>query len=219
MSPKQTRRNYRGRAIDVSYDVRRCIHAAECVRGLPSTFNRQHVPWIEPNRSPPADVANVVMRCPSGALRFERKDAGLPEPIAARNTITLVKNGPLYVRGEVKIVSAQGEILHRDTRISLCRCGASNNKPFCDNSHIASGFKSGQPTAGHRVEMGMGGTLQITPTENGPYQMLGNIELIDAAEGIVFRGKMIRLCRCGASGEMPFCDNSHLHNGFEARSW
>lgn len=219
MPPKQPRRNYRGQRIDVSYDVRRCIHASECVRGLPAAFNRQRVPWIEPDNSPAADVAEVIMRCPSGALRFERKDAGLPESIPRTNTITLVPNGPLYARGDLKILSSQGELLHKDTRISLCRCGSSGNKPFCDNSHIASGFKSEKPKHGSRTHVGTGDSLQITPTENGPYQLLGNVEIIDAENGTLFSGPMIRLCRCGQSEEMPFCDNSHLHNGFEAKSW
>ena len=219
MPPKQTRRPYRGKAIDVSYDIRRCIHAAECTRGLPATFNRQMIPWIEPDKSPAADVADVIMRCPSGSLRFERKDAGLPEPIPGTNTITLVPDGPLYVRGDVTIISPQGEMLHQDTRVSLCRCGNSNNKPFCDNSHIASGFISGKSKVGSRAETGTGDTLQITPTESGPYQLLGNVKIIDADDGSVFSGRMIRLCRCGDSSEMPFCDNSHLHNGFEAKSW
>jgi CDGSH-type Zn-finger protein/uncharacterized Fe-S cluster protein YjdI len=219
MPPKQPRRNYPGKRIDVSYDIRRCIHAAECVRGLPQTFERQRIPWIEPDKSLPADVAEVVMRCPSGALRFERKDAGLPEPTPRTNTVTLVSDGPLYVRGEIKIISPQGEQLHRDTRISLCRCGNSGNKPFCDNSHIASGYKSGKSKVGSRAEVGSGETLQITPIENGPYQLLGNVDVIDTDQGSVFKGRMIRLCRCGQSTEMPFCDNSHLHNGFEAKSW
>ncbi|MFQ5942399.1 MAG: (4Fe-4S)-binding protein [Anaerolineales bacterium] len=142
MPPKQTRRNYRGSAIDVSYDVRRCIHAAECIRGLPETFNRQRVPWIETDKALATEVAEVVMRCPSGALRYERKDAGLPEPIPRSNSITLVPDGPLYVRGEVKIISPQGLPLHRDTRISLCRCGASSEMPFCDNTHLHNGFEA-----------------------------------------------------------------------------
>lgn len=219
MPPKQTRRPYKGQAINVTYDVRRCIHAAECVRGLPATFNRHQIPWVEPDKSPANDVAEVIMRCPSGALRFERKDAGLPEPTPAANTVTLVPDGPLYVRGEVKIISSQGETLHRDTRISLCRCGNSGNKPFCDNSHIASGFKSGRSKVGSQTEMQSGETLQITPILNGPYQLLGDVEVIDPEQGTVFSGRMIRLCRCGQSAEMPFCDNSHLHNGFEAKSW
>ena len=219
MPPKQTSRPYKGRAINVTYDVRRCIHAAECIRGLPETFNRQRVPWIEPDMAPAADVAEIVMRCPSGALRFERKDVGLPEPIPRTNTITLAPNGPLFARGELRIISPQGEQLHRDTRIALCRCGKSNNKPFCDNSHIASGFTSSRQKVGSRVDQGRGGLLQVTPTENGPYQLLGNVEVMDEEQGILFQGKMIRLCRCGESNEMPFCDNTHLHNGFEAKSW
>jgi CDGSH-type Zn-finger protein/uncharacterized Fe-S cluster protein YjdI len=219
MPPKQTRRNYHGQRIDVSYDVRRCIHAAECIRGLPQTFNRHRVPWVEPDKADANDVAEIVMRCPSGALRFERKDAGLPEPNPRTNTVTLIPDGPLYVRGEVKIISTQGDLLHRDTRISLCRCGNSGNKPFCDNSHIASGFKSGKSKVGNRTEMGSGDALQITPIADGPYQLLGNLKVMDADQGTVFSGRMIRLCRCGQSAEKPFCDNSHLHNGFEAGSW
>ena len=159
------------------------------------------------------------MRCPSGALRFERKDAGLPEPTPGSNSVTLVQDGPLYFRGDIKIITPQGETVHRDKRISLCRCGNSNNKPFCDNSHIASGFKSGESKVGSRGEPGAEEVLQITPVENGPYQLLGNVEILDAQRGQVFSGRMIRLCRCGQSAEMPFCDNSHLHNGFEAKSW
>ncbi len=171
------------------------------------------------DKSAAEDAAEVIMRCPSGALRFERKDAGLPEPIPSTNTVTLVPDGPLYVRGDVKIISPQGQTHHQDTRLSLCRCGNSNNKPFCDNSHIASGFKSGKSKVGIRAQAGIGGPLQITPIENGPYQLLGNVEITDAEDGAVFSGKMIRLCRCGESSEMPFCDNTHLHNDFEAKSW
>ena len=219
MPPKQTRRDYKGRAIDVSYDVRRCIHAAECVRTLPQTFNRQRVPWIDPDKASADEVVVAVVRCPSGALRYERKDAGLPEPIPAANTITLVENGPLYVRGDIRIISHTGEVLHRDKRISLCRCGASQNKPFCDNSHIATSFKTIKPKVGSRSDVGQGEALQITPTANGPYQILGNLEIRDTDDGLVFSGKMIRLCRCGDSREKPFCDNTHLHTGFEAKTW
>lgn len=219
MPPKQTRRNYKGRGIDVSYDIRRCIHASECVRGLPSVFNRQRVPWIVPDAASSAGVAEVILKCPTGALRFERKDAGLPEPVPRANTITLVPNGPLYLRGQVRILSPQGEVLHEDTRVALCRCGASNNKPFCDNSHIKTEFQSGQAKVGSRGESFEGEQLQITPISDGPYQLLGSLQINDPGTGTVFRGKMIRLCRCGGSREKPFCDNTHLHNGFEAKTW
>jgi CDGSH-type Zn-finger protein/uncharacterized Fe-S cluster protein YjdI len=219
MPPKQTRRPYKGREINITYDIRRCIHAAECVRGLPATFDRHRVPWIEPDKSPANDVAEVIIRCPSGALRFERKDAGLQEPTPLTNSVTLVPNGPLYFRGDLKIISPQGKTLHMDTRAALCRCGNSNNKPFCDNSHIASGFVTQKPTMGSRANVRSRDVLQITPGHNGPYQLLGNVKVQDTEDGTLYEGKLIRLCRCGESSEMPFCDNSHLHNGFEAKSW
>ena len=210
---------YQGDSAEVSWHGGLCIHIGECGQAKGDLFVSGRQPWCQPDVAHDDEVKEVVMRCPSGALRFERKDAGLPEPIPRTNTITLVQDGPLYVRGEVKIISPQGQVQHHDTRLSLCRCGNSNNKPFCDNSHIASAFKSGKSKVGGRGEVGMGDALQITPIENGPYQLLGNVEVIDAEQRVVFRGKMIRLCRCGGSNEMPFCDNSHLHNGFEAKSW
>ena len=184
MSPKQTRRNYRGQRIDVSYDIRRCIHAAECVRGLPATFERQRIPWIEPDKSPAAEVAEVVVRCPSGALEFERKDAGLPEPIPKKNTVTLVPNGPLYVRGEIKIISAQGETRSIETLESLyadAATQATSRFAIIRTSQVGSSPVSRRSVS--QTEMGPGETLQITPITNGPYQLLGNVEVIDPDQG------------------------------------
>jgi uncharacterized Fe-S cluster protein YjdI len=139
MPQKFRRRNYTGKDIHVSYDIRRCIHAEECIRGLPEVFDTQNRPWIEVDNADPDIVAEIVMRCPSGALHFERQDGGPSEPIPAKTTITPVKNGPLYIRGDLTITISEDEVF-KETRMSLCRCGASNNKPFCDDSHYRIGF-------------------------------------------------------------------------------
>lgn len=141
MPPKFRRRNYTGKDIHVSYDIRRCIHAAECVRGLPQVFDTEKRPWIAVDNADADEVAEVVMRCPTGALRFERQDGGDAEPIQDHTTIHPVRNGPLYLRGDLTITTSDGEVL-KDTRMALCRCGASQNKPFCDNSHFRIGFKA-----------------------------------------------------------------------------
>ncbi|MDH3944753.1 MAG: (4Fe-4S)-binding protein [Anaerolineae bacterium] len=141
MPPKSRRRNYTAKDIHVSYDIRRCIHAAECVRGLPEVFDTEKRPWIQADNAPADEVAEIVMRCPTGALRFERQDDGLAEPVPGRTTIHPVKNGPLYLHGDLTITTSEGEVL-KDTRMALCRCGASNNKPFCDDSHYRIGFKA-----------------------------------------------------------------------------
>ena len=66
-----TGKAYTGPDITVYYDATICQHAAECVRGLPEVFNTQRRPWITPDAAPAATVAEVVGRCPSGALQVE----------------------------------------------------------------------------------------------------------------------------------------------------
>lgn len=70
-----TRKAYRGRQSVVSFDSARCEHAAECVRGAPAVFDTARRPWIEPDAEPADVVAEVVGRCPSGALRWSAADA------------------------------------------------------------------------------------------------------------------------------------------------
>ncbi|MEU4998577.1 (4Fe-4S)-binding protein [Streptomyces sp. NPDC021622] len=97
---------YRGDLITVTFDARRCLHAAECVRGLPQVFDTGRRPWISPGAAPADDVAEVVRRCPSGALQY---------------------------RLDLRITAADGESVP-GTRVMLCVCGASGNQPYCDLS-------------------------------------------------------------------------------------
>lgn len=82
-----------------------------------------------------------VARCPTGALRYERLDGG-PEPVPSEVTLTLDKDGPIYVRGPMPLVDGTGN-RYEDAgiRFALCRCGGSRNKPFCDGTHRAIGFE------------------------------------------------------------------------------
>lgn len=132
--------HYSGEKAAVSYDVRRCIHAAECVHGLPDVFDPGRKPWIDPDRAETEQLLQVIMRCPTGALHLERSAGEQAEPTPERNTAIVERNGPVYLRGDLEIVTGEGEVLLRDTRIALCRCGASENKPFCDGSHVRVGF-------------------------------------------------------------------------------
>ncbi len=131
---------YAGQGIIITYDVKRCIHAAECVRGLPSVFDANRRPWIEPAAATADEIAAVIRRCPTGALHYERTDGALEEAPPEQHTINIVPDGPLYIQGTIEIRAPDGTLLHRDTRVALCRCGASANKPFCDNSHRQVGF-------------------------------------------------------------------------------
>jgi uncharacterized Fe-S cluster protein YjdI/CDGSH-type Zn-finger protein len=149
MGQKDNLRHYANEAIDISYDAQRCIHAAECVRGLPAVFDTARRPWILPSGASADAIASVIERCPSGALHYARRDGGASESPPERTTIRPVPGGPLYVRGLVQLRSAAGSLIVEDTRLALCRCGQSQNKPFCDNSHIGTGFDESDAHGAH----------------------------------------------------------------------
>ena len=128
------RRDYQGQQILVTFELKRCVHAAECLRRLPAVFNLKSRPWIRVDGANSDEIAAVIETCPSGALHYERVDGGPAEMPDSVSSVITKRNGPLYVRGDLSIATEDGEAL-RETRASLCRCGQSENKPFCDNSH------------------------------------------------------------------------------------
>jgi uncharacterized Fe-S cluster protein YjdI/CDGSH-type Zn-finger protein len=136
-----TRRVYRGTDIEVSFDLDQCIHVGECLRRLPQTFALDRRPWISPEAASADDVAAVVERCPSGALQYRRLDGGPAENEPEPATVTPLRNGPLLVRGRIEVRREDGtvEVMPRAT---LCRCGSSANKPFCDNTHLRIAFRA-----------------------------------------------------------------------------
>lgn len=220
-APRFAGRRYRGAATDVTFDGPRCIHAAECVRGLPAVFDRNRRPWILPDGATVEEVVAVVERCPTGALHYERHDGGPAEAPDAQNTIRVRADGPYYVRGRLRLVTADGALLIEDARLALCRCGHSQHKPFCDNAHIAAGFcDPGYVTANAGAATPEHGELSIKIRKNGPLRVEGLFELIglDAEGGgqAVHCAEETVLCRCGGSAAKPFCDGSHKRNGFQA---
>jgi uncharacterized Fe-S cluster protein YjdI/CDGSH-type Zn-finger protein len=127
--------------ITVTFDAGRCIHAAECVRGLPEVFDTSRPRWIRPERAPAADVAEVIRRCPTGALHYTltQGDAESVDGVTARVT----RNGPIYIRGAVRLETEDGRVIAEDVRVALCRCGKSGNQPFCDGTHRTARFNDG----------------------------------------------------------------------------
>ena len=136
-------RAYEADGVVIRFDVKRCIHAEACVHGLPGVFDAKRRPWIDPVQATPDEIAAVIENCPSGALTYDRRDGGPPEPSADVPEITAVRDGPLYVRGRHALADHEGSPVDGGPRVALCRCGHSKNKPFCDNSHIEAGFRDG----------------------------------------------------------------------------
>ncbi|MFC3832817.1 MULTISPECIES: (4Fe-4S)-binding protein [Deinococcus] len=132
-------RAYTAPGITVYYDARRCLHVANCVRGLPDVFDPARRPWIQPANAGAHAVAAVVRTCPTGALHYAL-DGEEPEMPQEPTTITPSKDGPLMIAGHLVIQTPGGE--KKDVRAALCRCGQSGNKPYCDGTHAKVGWRS-----------------------------------------------------------------------------
>lgn len=209
--------HYEGQEVDVTYDLKRCIHAGECVSRLSAVFNSNKRPWVQPDNGAAPDVAQTVTHCPSGALHAERKDGGAGEQVPAQNTVRLVENGPLYIRGDVTVVTPEETVVVQDTRLALCRCGASKNKPFCDNTHKDIHFQaSGTREPKGEITPQPGGKFTIRLGKNKSLAMSGGFTILDAAGTPIFAGPEQWLCRCGGSSDKPFCDGTHKTNGFQS---
>ena len=137
----RVRKVYRGKDVEVSFDLDICIHVGECLRGQPQVFDLERRPWALPDMGEVDEVAEVVRRCPSGALLYRRLGGGPQEEPDTTTRVTALRNGPLLVTGKVEVRREDGTV-ETLPRATLCRCGESQHKPFCDNQHIAAGFRA-----------------------------------------------------------------------------
>jgi CDGSH-type Zn-finger protein/uncharacterized Fe-S cluster protein YjdI len=216
MSMNDKVRHYADEEIDISYDARRCIHAAECLRGLPAVFDTARRPWVLPAGAGADAIAAVIAKCPSGALRFTRRDGGAAETPPEHNTIVPMPGAALYIRGRVQLRSADDGLIVEDMRLALCRCGQSHNKPFCDNSHRDARFDDPGAVADGGAPAEINDGLTVTASANGPLLAQGAFNLRAADGQGQYQGSYAELCRCGASGDKPFCDGTHELIGFRS---
>ncbi len=121
------------------------------------------------------------------------------------------ENGPLAVQAELDVGGNTGSL-----RATLCRCGMSKNKPYCDHSHVEAKFvATGEPESQTSEPLAVrNGPLKITPTHNGPYRVEGAVEICTASGRTICRDTKTFLCRCGHSLDKPFGDGSHVKAGF-----
>jgi uncharacterized Fe-S cluster protein YjdI len=144
-SPREERgpsRIYANDEIEVHWEPKLCIHVRNCVRGLGKVFDPEARPWVDVDAADAGRIAETILTCPTGALHFRRLDGGPQEAPEEPTTVDPRPNGPHFVRGRVRIVDQDGNLIREDTRLALCRCGASENKPFCDGSHRRIGFET-----------------------------------------------------------------------------
>ncbi len=210
----ETTAEYRGRNIVVRFDGRKCIHSRNCVLGHPGVFvPNAEGPWIKPDHASSEAIAAIALSCPSGAITYERLDGGANETAPVVNVVRVRENGPLAFHADLAI---EGE--PRAFRATLCRCGASRRKPYCDGSHTAAAFTAtGEPATQESAALAVrSGPLAVKPLRDGPLQVKGGLEIVSGSGRTVVRATETYLCRCGASSKKPFCDGTHRKIGFAA---
>jgi CDGSH-type Zn-finger protein/uncharacterized Fe-S cluster protein YjdI len=204
----------RGEALTLLYEGRKCIHARFCVTGAPKVFlaNVQG-PWIHPDAMEVERLVDIAHACPSGAIGYRRHDGHADEAPPPVNLLGVRESGPYAVRGDLLLDGAPIGF-----RATLCRCGASKNKPYCDGSHHEVQFAASGEPASRDTEMlaVRDGTLAVDPQPDGPLRVQGNLEIVSGTGRVVSRVRTARLCRCGASDSKPFCDGSHVRIGFRS---
>lgn len=117
-----------------------CIHAAECVKALPEVYNPNEKPWIKPKNATGAEIRAQVAKCPSGALTLKGESA-VNDKNQGSVQVTVLPDGPLLINGSLEVKDKNGALWTKDGATAFCRCGASENKPYCDGQHQKIGFK------------------------------------------------------------------------------
>ncbi len=143
-------RKYTNGEITVYWKPSECIHATYCYSELIEVFNPRKRPWINMQGASTEEIIKIVNKCPTDALTYKwNKDidkekcmpVGKKEPEIITE-IKIMENGPIIIKGSFKIIGTDGKELRQMKVATLCGCGNSGNKPFCDGTHNKRGVKN-----------------------------------------------------------------------------
>ena len=200
--------------VAIEFDAKRCIHSRSCVLNRPDVF----VPnvkgaWIHPEHATAGGVLEIAHNCPSGAIQCHKPDGSVMEQAPVVNLVHVRENGPLAFHAPLTVNGQEDGF-----RATLCRCGQSANKPYCDASHVEAKFvATGEPATQDSTALAQrNGELSIAPQRNGPLHVSGNLELVSGTGRTFNRVTDVWLCRCGHSANKPYCDGTHVKIGFQA---
>ncbi len=134
------RMSYVGKRLTIHDNRAICAHAGFCTDSLESVFRSHQEPWIDPDGARAEKIIETIKRCPSGALSYSIEDVE-PRDQDQAPMVTVTNDGPYAVTGGVELVGVPFGEGAPTEHYTLCRCGASKNKPFCDGSHWEVGFR------------------------------------------------------------------------------
>lgn len=140
---KDVTKKYTNSEVTIVWKPEVCMHSGNCFRGLDEVFDPHKRPWVTPDGSTSDRIVEQVKKCPSGALSYYMNQPELAAPASTEQgtVIEPTPNGPLLVSGDLHLRDSTGALTKMNSKIALCRCGASANKPYCDGSHREINFK------------------------------------------------------------------------------
>ncbi|PCJ65314.1 MAG: hypothetical protein COA58_10675 [Bacteroidetes bacterium] len=137
---KEITKHYTNDELTVEWKPGKCIHAAECVKELPEVYNPKEKPWIRIENASTEELKAQIAKCPSGALSYFMNGEEDKEAQSMETKVEILENGPLLVYGTLKVSDKDGNTETKNKTTAFCRCGVSQNKPYCDGSHIKASF-------------------------------------------------------------------------------
>ena len=126
---------YVGRDITIVDNTDVCCRDRSCITELPQVFET-----CDPNAASPEEIINTIRKCPSGALTYKKGGVHCHD-FGREPAMNIAKNGPIGVVGGIGLNDEMGSKPACEEHYTLCRCGGSKNKPFCDGTHEDIGFR------------------------------------------------------------------------------
>ena len=138
---KDITKKYTNEDITIVWKPKVCIHSAICFKGLPGVFNPKKKPWVTIEGGTSEEIMGQIDKCPSGALSYYKNAEEELQEETVKTQMEILPNGPILVYGTIEVKDKNGNTTRKNKTTAFCRCGYSQNKPFCDGSHIKKEFK------------------------------------------------------------------------------
>lgn len=138
---REITKKYSNGELTIVWKPQKCIHSGVCVKTLPMVYDPEAKPWINVENASTEELKEQIIKCPSGALSYFMNAEDNQEEETLETKIEILENGPLLVYGTLKVTDKEGNIETKNKTTAFCRCGESNNKPYCDGSHIKADFR------------------------------------------------------------------------------
>jgi len=136
---KDRGRKYAGKEVTIIDNRGVCAHDEACITELPTVFDRHKRRWIDPSGDSAEKMIETIEHCPSGALSYRIGELRIQD-LERKPEIKLKKDGPYQVFGWIDFKDDAMSVPESKEHFTLCRCGGSKNKPFCDGAHHHSEF-------------------------------------------------------------------------------